>query len=262
MWLLDEQYRPTAEDSEVVFGFVLEIYAYSVLVNEICPHGLLENRTVVHDEFILSLELLTGCRTSGVVFFGYHLLLGMIPEIAQLSGRRVQEGETDPSADDESCYAELDSRIRGWQNPGFPLDNPSAQTTTQHSAMGEVYRHALWIFLETAMNGSSIPNQGLRDKIGSHLESMASQLLGYQLPTSRVAPMLLWPIIIAGSIVLEDFGRILLSEGLRNTPYLAWSSIRAAELLELLWADDDPRAYGPYGLYLVMKKHNINFCVS
>ena len=44
--------------------------------------------------------------------------------------------------------------------------------------------------------------------------------------------------------------------------YATCTSVQTAELLELLWKDEDPRSFGPYGLCLVMEKHQINLCLS
>ncbi|KAL1868225.1 hypothetical protein VTK73DRAFT_3787 [Phialemonium thermophilum] len=260
-WLSEGPCAPTADQDREAFAFVLEYHAYLILINEICPSGVLPDRTAVpHEDMATMFNQLRRFDSFGVVFIGYHDLFQLIPDVAELAADRVRAGETArTSREEETRYVQLAARIRGWQNPGYDAHSATEQ---EHKAMGEVYRHALWIFLETAMNGSAPPGPVLRERLGRHLELLATSILGNQLPVSRVAPVLLWPIMIAGSVVSDASGRALLSESMRTVPYVTWSVVRGAELLELLWADEDPRAYGPYGLYMVMKKHNISLCIS
>jgi hypothetical protein len=93
---------------------------------------------------------------------------------------------------------------------------------------------------------------------------IAKTIFANEVQNSRFATILLWPLAIAGSVLLKDDNRAIMSRDLRGTMYATWNSTRLAELMERLWADqeEDPRVWGPYGIYLTMEKWNLNVVLS
>jgi hypothetical protein len=264
LWLLDDDYIPRlkTKQEKYLMGFALEYYIYLVLVNGICPYGLIESRTLVVDGFVVSLQHLQQYETFGMLFGGYQGLFVIIPSICKLASRVIEEMETlgSVTVDVQSTSDSLRSRINDWVFPGSQI--PENVTEEQRIRMGELYQHALLIFLETTMIGSSTPSDTLKARMQVHVTEILTRAVVHNLGKSQLAPIILWSAVITGSVMTSDTDRWNVTEGWRNTPYATWISFRGAELLETMWRDGDPRGYGPYGLYLTMLKHGINICMA
>jgi hypothetical protein len=65
-------------------------------------------------------------------------------------------------------------------------------------------------------------------------------------------------LVIAGSCLVKTSAQQALLSSMSG----GWFKLRQLEslskVLSLLWADPDPRAYGPYGLYMIIEKHSLN----
>jgi hypothetical protein len=68
--------------------------------------------------------------------------------------------------------------------------------------------------------------------------------------------------IIGSCLVAESQRRFFLNRLYNETKVVVAQVVEAGKLLELVWNDEDKRAYGPFGLHFAMKKHKINFGVS
>lgn len=231
-----------------------------MLSNSICPYGIMENRHIPFDAFMTSLESLSVYDTFGALFAGCHGLFNLIPAISQLAAKCLEEGSVPISAESAARYKILHVKITEWQQSSS--NSCHQQYNSRRKAIGEVYRQAMWIFLETAMLGSSAPTLGLLSKIQHHIDALGPILTDNGLVASPFRSILLWPIIIGGSVVIKQGERDLLLQGMRNPVVSTRNTILASNVLELLWKDDDPRAFGPYGLYLTMTKHSVNLCTS
>ncbi len=257
---MEDRYTPATPEDKCVFGLVLECYAYLVIVNHITPDGLLESRTIPYDDFLKSLDFLSEFATFGMRFCGMHGIFEMIPLVSEFAAQRLKEAPEIISAESRLAYETLESRIVNWRHGSDPF--LSAQDALQLEALAETHRQALLIFLETALAGSIVSNPGTRAKIQNHLNILGSQILDNDLENSHYSVGLIWTLMIGGSCLENQDLRDYLSNRLRETGRGIWTPSRAAETLELLWAENDERAYGPYGLYFVMEKHGISFCVS
>jgi hypothetical protein len=220
----------------------------------------MESRHIPFDAFMTSLESLSAFDTFGALFAGCHGLFNLIPDISQLAAKCLEEGSEPISAESSALYKVLHVNITEWQQSSY--QSCHQQHNTGRKAIGEVYRQAMWIFLETAMLGSSAPTPDLLSKIQHHIDALGPILTDNRLVTSLFRSILLWPIIIGGSVVTRQGERDLLLQGMRSPVVSTRNTIRASNVLELLWKDDDPRAFGPYGLYLTMTKHSVNLCTS
>jgi hypothetical protein len=64
--------------------------------------------------------------------------------------------------------------------------------------------------------------------------------------------------VIAGSCTLiPDEQNVLLRE-IYSMKYGMKHMAIVGDVLQLLWDDPDPRAYGPYGLHFIMQKHALS----
>jgi hypothetical protein len=224
---------------------------------------MLEGREIPYDCFVDSLASLREYDTFGFFLAGCHELFALIPQISFLAGQRLREAESGEISDSSMITYQslLDQIMNCHYDESGTAD---LQDEQQRDGIGEVYQHALVIYLEAAMAGSDIDEEKFAGKIDERIASIASLVLDRNLATSRFATILLWPLLIAGSCLLDPVLQGFISQGLKTNWISTWTSIRASEMLELMWDEHirDKRFFGPLGLYLTMEKHGINFCMS
>jgi hypothetical protein len=266
LWLMNSEHQ-TRSDARYIFGYLLEIYTYLVLANSVMPYGIMDSRHVPYDGVIDNfVSRLSTYETFGIMFAGCHELFELIPAISRFAAQRLKEEEQASTAaslsDSDAFYTSTNARIRDWQQS--PPSATNADCVPKRLAIGETYRHVLFIYLETAMLGTTrLPASAeVHARLHEHLVHIKDAVECHNLVTSTFATIMLWPMVITGSVLLPTHERELLAQGLRMPQYATCNSIQTAELLELVWADGDPQSFGPYGLYLAMEKHGINLCLS
>lgn len=241
-------------------GFVLEVYTYLVLANNITPYGRNEARTLPLDPFITSFELLRQYETFGVFLGCGHGLFETIPKISILAMDRLAEEEHSSicTAESQSTYDDLVSTLLSWNSP--PVDREMIEYEVAHISAGEVYRQALLMFVKTAMCGSVVGNPKVISELQGHIEVITGVLP--EVHTSPFVTVMLWPMMIAGSCIISPRGRRELLMILESSTIELMQVAQAAKLLRLLWEDNDERAFGPFGLHLIMQKHDIMFSMA
>ncbi|KAF2098755.1 hypothetical protein NA57DRAFT_75993 [Rhizodiscina lignyota] len=238
-------------------GLCLELYAYIVIMNSLSPYGSVATRTMPYDTFVLSLGTLSSYSTFGTMFGGIHGLFELIPQVALLASQRLVEeesGMTKPDPETVAMHDSLEARIRNWDlSP-----DPSEDTTEweERSTAGEVLRHALYIYLSTALAGSLISDPDILSFIQFHIDAILN--MAGSLAESHYACTLMWPLLIAGSCMVRESQRTELVTRLRASRYRMKHVFSACDLLQKLWESHDPQAYGPYGLYM-MERHD--YCI-
>lgn len=267
-----------------LFGFMCELYAYLVLANTLTPHAAIQERTIVFDSFIIHLDEIGESVYRGIMLGGLHGLLELIPLISVFAASRLREDavESDSVAQDRGgaaksrpvlldTYRILKARIDGWSFP--PLSEQASDSsivapTTCAAAIrsrykerriaGEVYRHALYIYLSSSMAGQVCTDQDVRASLHTH----ACAILDLATTLSELSfdYTMLWPVIICGSCLTSKSRQDFLLAALDFSKCHMGHMKTASNLLKLLWDDPDPRAFGPYGLYFVIEKYKINFC--
>lgn len=255
--LLSEPQQEQTRDDRKLLGFALEIYAYLVLVNTITPHSTTGGRAIYPDYFITSLGTLSGYDTFGTMFAGAHGLFEIIPKISLLFEQRLEEQAGNCSLRNKSTYTTLLNCITNWKL--CEIGSVSTDMALQRESAAEVYRYALLIYLETAMSGPVVDDPATICKIQDYIDSIIS--LSFLVEGSQYGAIILWPIVIAGSCMVKDSQRKILTASLKQSRYQMQLCIAACELFQYLWSDPDRRAYGPYGLHLIMQKHDINYCL-
>jgi hypothetical protein len=256
-WLLNESQQDRAMDNRSLLGFALEVYAYLVLANIITPYNTVGDRTLPVDHLLTSLGTLSVYDTFGLMFAGAHGLFETIPQISILYKERLEE-KSNCSMESKAIYTKLYTSIANWEL--CKISSVSADLAIQREAIAEVYRYSLFIYLETAMSGLIVDDPGILCKIQDHIDTVFSILP--QLFGSQYGAILLWPLMICGSCMVKENQREYLTKSLRTSRYQMKHCVTACDLLELLWRDTDTCAYGPYGLHLMMQKHNISYCMA
>ncbi|KAL5612918.1 hypothetical protein BROUX41_004005 [Berkeleyomyces rouxiae] len=255
--LQDEMPSSFTSVEEKLQGSMLEIYSYLVLVANITPYGLDENRTLPFDSFLFSLrDKVAGLESSGVIFSSIDGLFSLIPCVSLLARQRLEEPENEPSTGLMRKFAELEQRIGAWEPP---TDN-TVIWDAERDSLASVYRHALLIYLKTARCGTVVGDVRVIQDVQEHVNSAIATLMS--LAMSTMCAVLLWPVMIVGSCLIIKPQQNMVYEGLRYSRYKTANVLQAIELLEKLWRDPAPEAYGPYGLHYVMKKTGISLCMS
>lgn len=309
-------------DERSMFGALLEIYAYQVLVNRICPDGSVHGRggsagespADDHDDedFVADPSLLQDQDCFGLLFSGLHGLFALIPAVSRLAAtavRRTTPNVLTTSSNLSLCPSSLSSlfsdaagnglssspstaaqvatlrnRALAWQLPAAFLTQATGdQERIWQRAIGEVYRHGVLVYIETILHNTA--DHASAATFQRHIHAIGEAVLGADLVASRFATILLWPLLIAGSTLVHPDERTFLAEGLRASPQATWSSIRAADVLEKLWAkrdkvvlncspastsasakndssSSDRQYFGPHGLAQIMQETNINLCIG
>ncbi|KAH8649537.1 hypothetical protein BGZ61DRAFT_376133 [Ilyonectria robusta] len=242
-------------------GFILELYAYFVIVANITPYGLDEDRDVPYDPLLGSIsELLTDYDTFGILFSSLHDLFSLIPVISLLSRRRLQQqGDTRIEAWQPSSTCREVKGVWGMQKAAS--EGPSRGWSMENHAVAEIYRHALLIYLKASMCGSVVVSGGVVvHEIQQHIAVVLP--LFALVSMSSLGAILLWTTMIVCSCLIDESQQATARSNIRGCRFTTGNVEQAVELLNCLWQDPAPEAFGPYGLHYVMKKSAINFCMS
>lgn len=239
-------------------GFSLELYAYLSIVNSLASYRDIGKLAHPYDTFLTSLDELSSYSTFGSMFGGCHSLYELIPRISQLgveylAGQSILGDDWIPDAKLQSCYKAIEQRIITWTMP------PPADILDQHEnndiiTAAEAIRHGLYIYLMTSFCGSGRPDPILQSQIEAQVDIVLA--LSTSVKNMRSRTILLWPCIIAGSCMTKEEQQKHLKYELLHSGFDMRHLFSLCEMLELMWRDDDVRAYGPYGLYLTMEKNN------
>lgn len=254
--LANSPLQSSTNDNGRLFSFLLEIYRYLVLINNITPFGAIESRTLPQDEFLDDIvDTMAQFDTCGAIFGGSHGLFKVLPSIAVLAARRLTE--KDPSRASSEMYQALHVRITGWESTDpIVLDQ---KWQSQREAALELCREAALLYLETAMFPRSLNDTLTRTKILDHVDTI--MLYAEQVSESPCETILLCPLMIAGSCMGRTDHRKRLQAGLRSTRFRMNHCVQAASLLESVWNSPSEHVFGPYGLGVVMRHHGINLGV-
>lgn len=245
-------------------GFCVELYTYLVITNTITPYGTSVDRSLPLDSYIMSPDELSSFPTFGAMFAGSHELYQLIPEVSLLASHRLTEeaaGAINPTPSLQHTYDNIHNRVTSWEMPPPPVrpGELGEDFKLKHSA-AEVFRQGLYIFLATALAGTIVSDPQLLSTIDEHLV----KLFGHaeQVIDSQYTVSLLWPIVVAGSCMVKPEYQHALVHEIQRGEWKMKHLDNIINVLQLLWDDPDPRAYGPYGLHLIMDKHGLSLCLA
>jgi hypothetical protein len=231
-----------------VLGFCLELFAYIMVSNHVSPFGTLMGKPLELDTVLLSHDHLSSYRTFGTMFGDLYGLYQFLPEITRLASQRLEEeaaGCINPSEGARATHRILTRNISNW-SPMVPRFDMDPQDWKEQNQTGEMIRRALYICLLTAMAGSVVSDWETLEVIQTYSHTMLRTML--KLAESKYQTLFLWPALICGSCLTNESLQQTLIKGIKSSPCQAKHVFTACTALEMLWADPDPRAYGPYGL--------------
>ncbi|KJZ74690.1 hypothetical protein HIM_05807 [Hirsutella minnesotensis 3608] len=230
----------------------------------------------------------------GTMTAGCQDLFGLIPIINDLHNRRLVEeeaGQARPSEQLLDSFNEVQNSIASWRLDNAPKSsptglrllaklNPVAPSTSSHDDLdkepiahdahtqrilaSEVIRHSLHVYSLVSLEGSSAGlaavSQGPDGPIQTNVRIGMDFLIA--MGESSYNTHLLWAILTIGSCTVDPFHRELLKFGFGKSRFIMRHVLRTRDILELLWADEDPQMYGPHGIRLVLAKYGIDFSIS
>lgn len=209
------------------------------------------------DVFVMPLEEMSRFPTFGSMFTGAHELYSLVPEISHLASLRLAEeaaGTAEPSATLQCIHDRLLDRVKAWKMPA--PSGPADQSHEMKKHTAEAVRHAVHIFLATALAGSIVPEEDRRTSLMCHTGMVFYNMRKAIDSQKAYTTTLLWPAIVGGSCIMKPESL----EGLLGALRGDWPGTKhtgiLADVLQLMWNDPDPRAYGPYGLKMIMQKHD------
>ncbi|KAM6515573.1 hypothetical protein FSOLCH5_009798 [Fusarium solani] len=264
--LLERGYNPSMPLDELddFLSFVYEGYTFLVCCNSITPTSG-ENDLLPYEE---SLQALRQSSCFGSIFGGAHGLFELIPHVQNLYLRRLTEEAlemTSPSPEFQVLYDELSRLIESWSMESLPgststtlEDAHGTLDSNQRSMAGEVIRHGLRIYLSTSICGSAPPTPETLDFIEEIAKTVVDTVA--VLEDSPYASHTVWALVIAGSCLMDEEYRGRLAESLTRSRYKMRHLSAVRRVLELMWADDT-ETYGPYGLQLIMQKHDVSLSI-
>lgn len=240
-------------------GFSVELYSYLVFSNTIVPHCGPDFYSSPIGSFIASLKTIGAGPSFSALFGGSHELYRLIPEVSHLASQRLLEektGITIPSLAQRRVYNELYMSVESWKLPPPPPGN-DPKSWEQRQLVGDMFREGLFIYLATSLAGSFVNDPAVIVSIQDHID----KLFNYapQLLSSESVAVMLWPFVIAATCMVkakqqQTFLRVVKGFDMKHLVILS-------DVLEMLWDDPDPRAYGPYGLHLVLERTGLSIAL-
>ena len=261
---------PTVEENELlVLG--VETYQYLTLVNSVGPPSRFRNKGTLLNRLPFSPSSLTELGSFGSIFNGYHELLNLIPELNDLwltagdggSSSSSLLGDTFSSMGTrEDRYSSLRRKITQWR-PSMRSDacfGPQQQEgDCLWYTVAELWRHSLAVYLEAARAGPRPIRPPARQVIAEHVRRAVHLTISTNVIDSQHAVTLSWPMMIIGSCLDCPADRSLLMKFVRGTRLQTWNSLCGLLVLEYLWQEEDALLFGPYGLFMTMQKHGLDY---
>ena len=249
---------PAHGDQEVC-AFLLETYAYMVSIVNITVNTQPAFPSLVLDPYIASLERFQGCKSFGTMFGYARDLLSLVPTICTLGYNRIlEESAGECSFESLACYKAIQSKIENWREPST-RENSGIDTKDLANA-AKVYKEAVLIFLHTAFYASNVTDPELSALVD---KSICATLIHADFDTdSPVLSVMLWPCMIIGSCLRQPDQREFLRYKMLEAPFNMTVVRSSVQLLDWLWEDSAPDAFGPYGLGIVMRKYGVIHSMS
>ncbi|KAK1977082.1 C6 zinc finger domain-containing protein [Colletotrichum cereale] len=251
--------RPSSHELQYIYGFLLEIYTVFALELAITPRGIAGDQPAELDHFLESLAFLGEYKSCGFMLGFGHGLFGMIPEIVKLvEARRAGPVDGEASSGLYQSYQSLVTKLDLWDEFADILGGEGVSPRHEQATAVNIYRNALIIYLHSAFHDSLPDKPGLITEIELRIDKMLPLCWAFYAGTSPLRRMTLWPVSVLASCCSKRHHVEAFRYGLNINPNAPGAVRVVARVMQLLWEDEDPRAYGPRGLDWVMKKHGIS----
>jgi hypothetical protein len=224
------------------------------------PRNMLHKEHVEIDPSVHSLDILAGYKSRGFLLGFGQSLFEMIPHIHQLVEARREEERLGLEESDalRKQYEDFVERLEAFDAYGQDSDGPRPRQERVGATM--IYQNALIVYLHSAFHKDMLSDVDLAAEIQARIDKTMPAFFSLFVGDSPYRRMLLWPGVIMASCArrpehIDGFGKGLVGKA-SQTPGAVKTG---AWIVDLLWKDPDPRAFGPRGLSYIMTKHDISF---
>lgn len=216
-------------------------------------------RAIPLDHLVVNLDHLQQYPLYGAFFSCGHDIFEYIVNISVFARQCLDDLELNGtlSTSLQNTYKSLRSELES------TAKSPSLNVTYPREAIAvrEVFCRTLLMVLETAICGPVVNSPQSLEIIQKHMNTTI--LISQGIRDSHYTAIMLWPLIIGASMCVQESQRELFRQRLDHPRVYQMTQLTVAgRMIRLLWDNDDVRAFGPYGLYMIMKEHNINFGMS
>ncbi|KAF4343143.1 transcriptional activator UGA3 [Fusarium beomiforme] len=240
-------------------GFILELYTYHAIKLAISPRSLLSEEVLEIDASVHSLDVLDGYKSRGYLLGFGQRLFEMVPEISRLAEARREEEKRDntlPTAL-EARYKSLLSRLQSFD----PYEHSNGLRPPQESNNAAmIYQNALIVYLKSAFHRDMLADPKLAAELETRIAHVMPSFYALFVGDSPYRRTLLWPgVIMASCARRKEHVQGFRAGFVARASQTPGAVKMGARIIELLWDDTDPRAFGPRGLSYIMTKHGISF---
>lgn len=243
-------------------GLVLELHSYVVVVNNLTPHDMIPNRTLMNDDALAIVHILGHYETCGVMYGGCHELFALIPQVSDMFSRRLAEQTATDQTPSPELMRDTDvltRRLSAWHLDEIKDVPTNSARARDQTLIAEAIRHSIRIYLHAAMAGSAFPEPAASRSMRDSSDAVIGLIKA--LDDQSWVCNSLWTVLMAGSCLVDVQRQLDLTDLLRNSRYCMDHLIRSTEILEQLWHNPDPISFGPYGICLAIQQHNPAFAI-
>ncbi|KAF4439504.1 Transcriptional activator UGA3 [Fusarium acutatum] len=240
-------------------GFILELYTYHTMKLAITPRSLTSNEFVEIDPSVRSLDVLDGYKCRGYLLGFGKQLFELVPKVAKLVEARRNEEQQNPKRPTAFSkeYDYLLQRLHSVDEAGD--DSNGLRPYKERAGATMIYQNALIVYLQSAFQRNMLADPELMFEIEERIDQMMPNFYNLFVSESPYRRMLLWPGVIMGSCARSDKHIAGFRAGFKARASGTPGAVKTgARIVELLWNDPDPRAFGPRGLSYIMTKHGIS----
>jgi hypothetical protein len=224
------------------------------------PRNMLRQENVEIDPSVHSLDILDGYKSRGFLLGFGQALFEMVPQIHQLvEARREEEnlglGES-PAL--RKQYEYLIAKLNAYDPHEEDLN--SLRPVEGRTGSIIIYQNALIVYLHSAFCLDMLSDTDLAMELDERIVKTMTAFYTLFVGNSPYRRMLLWPgVIMASCAQLEQHIRVFRAGLVGRAERTPGAVKTGARIVNLLWDDPDPRAFGPRGLSYIMTKHDISF---
>ncbi|RBQ74564.1 hypothetical protein FVER14953_20320 [Fusarium verticillioides] len=225
----------------------------------ITPRGLASNEFVDIDPAVHSLDVLSGYKSRGYLIGFGKKLFELVPKVAKLVEARRNEEQSSPHMP-TALTKEYDCMLQRLQSVTESDDDSNGlRPYKERAGATRIYQNALIVYLQSAFYQNMLTNPELIFEIEERIDRVMPNFYSLFVSESPYRRMLLWPGVIMGSCAQSDKHIAGFRAGFRARASGTPGAVKTgARIVELLWNDPDPRAFGPRGLSYIMTKHGIS----
>ncbi|KAG4288578.1 hypothetical protein FPRO06_03400 [Fusarium proliferatum] len=227
-------------------GFILELYTYHTIKLAITPRSLTSNEFVEIDPSVHSLDVLDGYKSQGYLLGFGKQLFELVPRVSKLVEARRNEEQQNPKRP-TALSKEYDFLLQKLHSVDEAGDESNGlRPYKERAGATMIYQNALIVYLKSAFQRNMLADPELMFEIDERIDQMMPNFYNLFVSESPYRRMLLWPGVIMGSCARSEKHISGFRAGFKARASGTPGAVKiGARVVELLWNDPDPRAFGP-----------------